>query len=81
MKHTLLVFAVLGLMAAGCGLATTDTQATVIAQVNATVAAMPPQQVVVTQEVVVTQVVPQEVTVEVPVTVVVEATLQGNPIH
>jgi hypothetical protein len=80
MKHKFFVLAVLSLMAAGCGLAAADTQATVAAQVNATVAAMPPQEIVVTQQVVVTQVVTQEVPVEVPVTVVVEATSsEGQP--
>jgi hypothetical protein len=80
MKHTFLALAVLSMMAGGCGLATTDTQATVNAQVNATVAAMPPQEVVVTQQVVVTQIVTQEVPVEVPVTVVVEPTSSdGQP--
>ena len=73
MKKLLLSLAILSLLATGCGLAAADTQATVIAQVNATVAAIPPQQIPVTVEVPVTQM------VEVPVTVVVEVTSAAPP--
>ncbi len=72
MKKLLLSLAILSLLATGCGLAAADTQATVIAQVNATVAAIPPQQIPVTVEVPVPQM------VEVPVTVVVEVTSAGK---
>jgi len=84
MKRTIFAFTILGTLTvlaaltAACGLAAGDTKATVAAEVNATVAAIPPQQitvpvlmtaqVIVTQEVIVTQQVP----VEVPVTVIVE---------
>ncbi len=77
MKRLPLFLTTLGLLVAACGPAAADSRATVAAQVNATVAAMPPQQVTVpvliTQQVVVTQevVVTQQVPVEVPVTVVV----------
>jgi len=73
MKKLLLSLAILSLLATGCGLAAADTQATVIAQVNATVAAIPPQQIPVTVEVPVPQM------VEVPVTVVVEVTSAVPP--
>lgn len=73
MKKLLLSLAILSLLATGCGLAAADTQATVIAQVNATVAAIPPQQIPVTVEVPVPQM------VEVPVTVVVEVTSAAPP--
>jgi hypothetical protein len=80
MKRTLIVLTAVGLLVAACGPAAADTRATVAAQVNATLAAMPPQQVtvpvLVTQQVIVTQevIVTQQVPVEVPVTVVVSAT-------
>lgn len=78
MKKLLLTMAVLALLASACGVATGDTQATVAAQVAATVAAQPPQEVQVTVEVPVevlaTVEVQVPVTVEVPVTVLVEAT-------
>ena len=88
MKRTILVLAILGLLTAACGLAAGDIKSTVAAQVNATIAAAPPQQVTVpvliTQQVVVTHevIVTQQVPVEVPVTVIVEATSgqpQGTP--
>ena len=79
MNRTLIALAIFGLITAACGLAAGDTQATVAAQVNATVAAIPPkevtisvpQQVIVTQEVIVTQ----QVLIEVPITVVVPVTV------
>ena len=76
MKRIFLSLAIFSLLATGCGVTSADTQATVAAQVNATLAAIPPEQVPVTvqvpviQEVIVTQPVP----VEVPVTVIVEVT-------
>lgn len=85
MKRTILVLAVFGLLTVACGLAAGDIKSTVAAQVNATIAAAPPQQVTVpvliTQQVVVTHevIVTQQVPVEVPVTVIVEAT-SGQPL-
>ncbi|MBM4423003.1 MAG: hypothetical protein FJ030_06370 [Chloroflexi bacterium] len=70
-KRFLILLAIVSIALAGCGLAAADTQATVIAQVNATVAAMPPEQVPVTVPVIMTQ----EVPVQVPVTVVVQVTV------
>jgi hypothetical protein len=78
MKRTFVTLTGLGLLVAACGIAAPDTQATVAAQVNATMAAITPQQITVpvTQQVIVTQevVITQQVPVEVPVTVIVEAT-------
>lgn len=84
MKQKLLNLTLLAALLAACGPAAADTRATVAAQVNATVAAMPAQQVtvpvLVTQQVVVTQevIITQQVPVEVPVTVVVEPTQGGD---
>jgi hypothetical protein len=84
MKRTIVALSILGglsIFVAACGLAAGDTKATVAAEVNATIAAIPPQQVtvpvLVTEQVVVTQevIVTQQVPVEVPVTVVVEVTV------
>ncbi len=77
MKRMLLTYLAFSLVAAGCGLAAPDTQATVAAQVKATVEAAPVKEVTVEVpvEVPVTQQVEVIITqpVEVPVTVVVTA--------
>lgn len=81
MKRTILTLSILGALGAltaACGLTAGDTKATVAAEVKATLAAIPPQQVtvpvlvtqqvIVTQEVIITQQVPVEVTVVIEVT-------------
>lgn len=78
MKRTLIGLALVGLLSSACGLAAGDIKSTVEAQVKATVAAVPPQQVTVpvvqTQQVVITQPVVVTQEVQVPVTVIVPAT-------
>jgi hypothetical protein len=78
-KLSLLLIAAVSFLVAGCGLSTADSQATVAAQVESTLAAIPPQQVTVqvpaTVIVPVTIEIPATVEVQVPVTVVVPATV------
>lgn len=81
-KLSLLIIGVLSLVVSGCGLSTADTQATIAAQVQSTVAAIPPKQVTVevpaTVVVPVTIEVPATVEVQVPITVVVVATAPAS---